>query len=80
MVKFILFFLLFVSLAFGTVNINKATAPQLQTINGIGPTKAKEIIKYRKIHGPFKSVNELENVKGIGPKTVAKMKSQVSIR
>ncbi|MGD9653860.1 MAG: ComEA family DNA-binding protein, partial [Sulfuricurvum sp.] len=61
-------------------NINKANSAQLQTINGIGPTKAQEIIKYRKAHGGFKNINELVNVKGIGPKTVAKLKSQVSVR
>lgn len=68
------------TMAFGVVNINKANSAQLQTINGIGPTKAQEIIKYRKSHGPFKNVSELVNVKGIGPKTVEKIKSQVSIR
>jgi competence protein ComEA len=80
MLKFILSLLLLVSVAFGAVNINKASSAQLQTISGIGPTKAKEIIKYRKIHGVFKSVDELVNVKGIGPKTLLKMKKQVTVR
>ncbi|MBN2871189.1 MAG: helix-hairpin-helix domain-containing protein [Campylobacterales bacterium] len=80
MLKFILTFLIFVSVAFGAVNINRANSAQLQSIHGIGPTKASEIIKYRKAHGGFKSVNELMNVKGIGPKTVAKIRKQVSIR
>ncbi len=78
--KLIFSFLLLVSIAFGAININKANSAQLQTINGIGPTKAAAIIKYRKTHGGFKSVDELVNVKGIGPKTVLKMKKQVSIR
>jgi len=80
MVKIITIIVLLVSLAFSAVNINKANSAQLQTINGIGPAKAQEIIKYRKTHGGFKSVNELVNVKGIGPKTVVKIKSQVSVR
>lgn len=73
----ILFFLF--TIAFGAVNINKANSAQLQTLNGIGPAKAAEIIKYRKTHNGFKSVNELVNVKGIGPKTVQKLKPYLSI-
>lgn len=80
MLKFIFFILILVSMAFGAVNINKAGSAQLQTISGIGPAKAQEIIKYRKSHGVFKSVDELVNVKGIGPKTLLKMKKQVSVR
>ncbi len=80
MVKIITLFLLFFSLSFGAININKANSAQLQTLNGIGPTKAQEILKYRKSHGGFKSADELVNVKGIGPKTVQKLKSQISIR
>lgn len=80
MVKIIsLLFLLF-SFAFGTVNINAANSAQLQSLNGIGPAKAQEIMKYRKAHGGFKSVDELVNVKGIGPKTLVQLKSQLSIR
>jgi len=80
MVKiFTMLFLIF-SLAFGVVNINKANSAQLQSLTGIGPTKAQEIMKYRKAHGGFKSVDELVNVKGIGPKTVQKLKAQLSIR
>lgn len=80
MVKILTILFLFFSLAFGVVNINKANSAQLQSLSGIGPTKAQEILKYRKAHGGFKSVAELVNVKGIGPKTVQKLKSQVSIR
>lgn len=80
MVKLFLVLLLFSSLLFSAVNVNNANSAQLQTLNGIGPTKAQEIIKYRKSHGRFKSVDELVNVKGIGPKTLQKMKSQVAIR
>jgi len=79
-VKIIAFLMLIVSLVFGVVNVNKATSAQLETLNGIGPGKAAEIIKYRKAHGGFKSVDELVNVKGIGAKTVEKFKSQVVVR
>lgn len=80
MVKIFTILFLFFSLAFGVVNINKATSAQLQSLNGIGPSKAQEIINYRKTHGGFKSVDELVNVKGIGPKTLQGLKSQVSVR
>ncbi len=80
MIKIIALLFFLVSVALGAVNINKATAAQLQTLHGIGPTKAAEIIKYRKNRGGFKNVNELVNVKGIGPKTVEKIRQQVSVR
>ena len=80
MVKFLTIFLFFVSLAFGSVNLNSANSAQLQTLNGIGPAKAQEILKYRKIHGGFKTVDELVNVKGIGPKTLIRLKPHVSVR
>lgn len=80
MVKIFTTFFLFISLAFGAININKANSAQLQTLYGIGPSKAQEILKYRKSHNGFKSVDELVNVKGIGPKTLQKLKPQVSVR
>lgn len=80
MIRLILLFILMTSLLFSAINVNRANSAQLQTLNGIGPTKAQEIIKYRKAHGGFKTVDELVNVKGIGPKTLLKMKSQVAIR
>jgi competence protein ComEA len=80
MVKIVsLLFLLF-TFTFATININTANSAQLQTLNGIGPAKAQEIMKYRKAHRGFKRVDELVNVKGIGPKTVAQLKSQLSVR
>lgn len=76
-----LFILLFLtSCLFSAVNINKANSAQLQTLNGIGPAKAQEIIKYRKSHGGFKTADEIVNVKGIGPKTLDKLRKQVSVR
>ncbi len=80
MIKIFALLMLLVSLVFGVVNVNSANSAQLQTLNGIGPSKAQEILKYRKAHGAFKRVDELVNVKGIGPKTLQNMKAQVSIR
>lgn len=80
MVKIFVLLMFMVSFVFAVVNVNRANAAQLQTLNGIGPSKADEIIKYRKTHGAFKSVDGLLDVKGIGPKTLEHMKSQVSVR
>ena len=80
MIKIFALLMLLVSLVFGVVNVNSANSAQLQILNGIGPSKAQEILKYRKAHGAFKTVDELVNVKGIGPKTLQNMKAQVSVR
>ena len=53
------------------MDLNTATQSQLESISGIGPSKATAIILYRTENGPFKSVNDVIN-KCIGPKTVEK--------
>lgn len=63
----------------GKVNINTATSEQLQTISGIGESKAKKIIDYREKVGPFKSVDDLTNVSGIGAKTLEGMRDQICV-
>lgn len=53
------------------VNINSADAETIsKALKGVGPKKAEEIVKYRKEHGDFKTLKDLENVKGIGAKTL----------
>ena len=55
-----------------SVNINKADAETIaKALKGIGPKKAEAIIQYRKEHGDFKTLQELESVKGIGDKIIA---------
>ncbi len=55
------------------VNINTAPADMLvEMLQGIGPAKAKAIVDYRKANGPFKTVDDLAKVKGIGNSTVTK--------
>ncbi|QMT40899.1 ComEA family DNA-binding protein [Neisseria shayeganii] len=77
---FMLFTLLNVSLLWAQVNINTATAQELQTLNGIGPAKANAIIEYRNANGPFKSVEELKNVRGIGSGvTFQRISEQVTV-
>ncbi|HET7269064.1 MAG TPA: helix-hairpin-helix domain-containing protein [Oleiagrimonas sp.] len=59
-------------LAATPVNINRASATTIaKSLDGVGMTKAKAIVAYRKAHGPFKSVKALSHVKGIGPTTLA---------
>jgi competence protein ComEA len=49
------------------VNINTATAPELEQLPGIGPALAQSLIEYRQANGPFQSIDDLINVPGIGP-------------
>lgn len=61
------------------VNINTANLDELVALSGIGPAKAQAILDYRKAHGPFKSVDDLKNVKGIGAKRLEKLRSEVTV-
>ena len=71
--------LAYVGLAFGAVNINSATQAQLESLNGIGPVKAKAIIDYREKNGRFKSLEEIKNVSGIGDATFDKIKGDIAL-
>lgn len=57
--------------------INKMSAAELESLNGVGPVLAKRIFDYKTSNGPFKTVNELLKVKGIGEKKLAKIKEQM---
>lgn len=63
----------------GKVNINTADSDQLQTISGIGQSKADKIIAYRNANGPFSSVDELTNVSGIGEKTLESIRDSICV-
>jgi competence protein ComEA len=63
----------------GLININTATAAELEELPGIGPSYAKGIIDYRTQNGPFVRVDDLDKVKGIGPKTLEKLRPLVTI-
>ena len=65
--------------AFAAVNINTATKSELESLKGVGPSKAQAIIDYRTKNGPFKSTDDLNNVPGFGDKTTAKLKSSVTV-
>lgn len=69
----------FSGLASAAVDINTATVEQLDGIKGVGPTKAKAIVEYRTKNGPFKSVDDLEKVKGFGKKSVDALRTEISV-
>lgn len=63
----------------GRLNVNKATQAELELLPGIGPAMAKRIIEFRSAHGSFKRIEDLDKVKGIGPKTLDKLRPLVTI-
>ncbi|HWO71697.1 MAG TPA: ComEA family DNA-binding protein [Actinomycetota bacterium] len=63
----------------GLVNVNTATEAELETLPGIGPVLAAAIVQYRTEHGPFTSVEQLEEVSGIGPGTLAEIRDLVTV-
>lgn len=61
------------------VNINTATVDELTSLKGVGRAKAEAIVKYREQSGGFKSVDDLQAVKGIGPKLIEKNKADIAL-
>lgn len=61
------------------LNINTATAEELQDVPGIGPALAQRIVTYREEHGIFDTVNELLNVSGIGEKKLSAMMDHITV-
>ena len=61
------------------VNLNSASTQELTALRGIGDKTAQAIVAYRESHGPFKSVEELVEVKGIGEKLMASLREQVTV-
>lgn len=65
--------------ALPVVNINKATAEELQNVRGIGPALAERIVQYRDDNGRFARPEDLVNVRGIGEAKFQKIRNQISI-
>ena len=62
----------------GRVDLNRATAKELEALPGIGPSLARAIVEDRRENGPFRGVRDLERVSGIGPATARKLAPLVS--
>jgi len=63
----------------GPININRATARQLDALDGVGPVIAQRIVDYRKINGSFLTIDDLQKVSGIGAAKFAQIKAKVRI-
>ncbi len=79
-----LFFILLLSISTSVfaakVNINTANADLIAAgISGIGKSRAKAIIDYRKVNGKFRSIDDLAKIKGIGVKTIEKNRSNIAL-
>jgi competence protein ComEA len=68
-----------VTSSIAAINLNTATVTDLQTISGVGPKRAQDIIDYRDQHGGFKSVEELKDISGIGDKIFADIQPNVTV-
>jgi len=64
--------------ALAVVNINTATKEELTTLKGVGEKRAQEIINYRTKNGPFKTVDDLQKVPGIGPGIMKQIHSDIT--
>lgn len=63
----------------GPINLNTATLEQLDTLDGVGPATAQKIIEYREQHNGFETVDELDQVSGIGEKRLATLREKVTV-
>ena len=61
------------------IDLNSASAAELDLLPGVGPALAARIIAYRQEHGSFASVDQLDNVKGIGPRTLERLRPLVKV-
>jgi competence protein ComEA len=61
------------------VNLNTATSEELQQVPGIGPATAQKILQMRKSYGPFKSVDDLLAIRGLGQKRLDKMRKYLTV-
>ena len=65
--------------AAAAVNRNTASRDELVAVPGIGPSKAQAIVEHRKAHGPFKSVDDLKQVKGFREKLVERLRPELTV-
>lgn len=75
----LLAWIMMAGVAMGAVNINTASKEQLDSLKGVGPVKAQAIIDYRTKNGPFKTIDDLEKVPGIGPATMKEIRNDITL-
>ncbi len=80
MCKHFAIFLMSILSSMAAININTDDITTLTHLKEVGPSKAKAIVEYRKKHGKFESVGELVQVKGIGKKSLEKIKSDITVK
>lgn len=78
MLKLLATLFLAISFLFGAVDLNKASKEELISIKGIGEAKAQAIIDYRE-KTPLKSIDDLKNITGFGPKIIEKIRPNVVV-
>lgn len=61
------------------IHLNQATAEELQSLPGVGPALSERIIVFRNEHGPFRNLDDLAQVKGVGQVKLAKLKKQLTL-
>ncbi len=61
------------------VNLNRAGADELQTLPGVGPVLAQRMVDWRKAHGRYRTIDDLQEVKGIGKKRLEQLRSLVTV-
>ncbi len=67
------------ALAGAAVDLNRASQAELESLPGIGPAKAEAILSYRRQHGPFRRIEDLQRVSGFGPATVNRLRSELRV-
>jgi len=77
--SFLVPLLLCTSQALAAVNINTASQAELETVNGIGPNRAKAIVDDRKANGPYRKVDDLTRIQGIGSKNIASLRPHLTV-
>lgn len=75
------FWILFLLARFASaaVDLNLASQAEIESLPGIGPQKAEAVMAYRRQHGPFRRVEDLQKVPGIGPKTVQRLRGELQV-
>ncbi|HAL61824.1 MAG TPA: competence protein ComEA, partial [Chloroflexi bacterium] len=63
----------------GKININTASAAELETLPGIGPVLAQRVVDYREANGPFAAIEDIKNVRGIGEATFEEIKELIFV-